>query len=211
MSSLTERGKDEGQKLNSEGLMGSLQKINQVHYSTTSGENVLPSKINETLTPLLKKDKNKEGEASRDFRSSPPIFYGNQTPFTKLSSPSCSNDWYLESQHKSESVGQKHKFRRLRKLGDVCRKTSLECKKQTNVSPKRLAGSCFTANQTVNKKRRGTSNFSYFLFSSDSYLIVSYSIASLLFFYPILGILYLSRFTAITNFFLFCIAMKFEL
>lgn len=150
-----DREKDEGQKLNSDDLMGSLQKSNQaVHYSTTIGENVLPSQINETFTPLQRRDKNGEREASRDSRSSLQNFYGNQTPFEKLSSPSCSKDWYLESQHKSERVGQKQ-FRRLRKLGDVCRKTSLECNEQTNVSSKRLAGSCFTTNQTVNKKRRG--------------------------------------------------------
>lgn len=200
MSSLTDREKDEGQKLNSDDLMGSLQKSNQaVHYSTTIGENVLPSQTNETFTPLQRRDKNGEREASRDSRSSLQNFYGNQTPFEKLSSPSCSKDWYLESQHKSERVGQKQ-FRRLRKLGDVCRKTSLECNEQTNVSSKRLAGSCFTTNQTVNKKRRGINNFSYFLFSSNSYLIVSYSIASLLCFYPVLGILYLSRLAGMINF-----------
>nr|GMD66515.1 DEAD-box ATP-dependent RNA helicase FANCM isoform X1 [Ipomoea batatas] len=150
-----DREKDEGQKPNSGDLMGSLQKSNQaVHYSTTIGENVLPSEINETFTPLQTRDKNGEREASRDSRSPLPNFYGNQCPFEKLSSPSCSKDWYLESQHKSARVGQKQ-FRRLRKLGDVCRKTSLECNEQTNVSSKRLAGSCFTANQTVNKKRRG--------------------------------------------------------
>nr|GMD72701.1 DEAD-box ATP-dependent RNA helicase FANCM isoform X1 [Ipomoea batatas] len=150
-----DRENDEGQKLNSDDLMGSLQKSNQaVHYSTTIGENVLPSQINETFTPLQRRDKNGEREASRDSRSSLQNFYGNQTPFEKLSSPSCSKDWYLESQHKSERVGQKQ-FRRLRKLGDVCRQTSLECNEQTNVSSKRLAGSCFTTNQTVNKKRRG--------------------------------------------------------
>ncbi|CAH9136790.1 unnamed protein product [Cuscuta epithymum] len=143
-----ERDKDEGNKLSSESIMGPLKQDKQAVHCSTGGEESLPSHIVKTITPLQK-----EVGARAPTSSHSIIICGNRTPLAKLSSPTCSKDWLLESQHLPERVCEKNKLRRLRKLGDVFTKTSPECARQNNVSPKKLASSCFTANRVVSRRK----------------------------------------------------------
>ncbi|VFQ90429.1 unnamed protein product [Cuscuta campestris] len=136
------------QKLNSEGLVASLLQDKKVNHCGTSGEDGLPSHVTSS-TPLQK------GEGSRTSMSS----HSNsncikRTPYAKLSSPSCSKDWLLESQHMSERAGVRNKFRRLRKLGDGCKEISQEYTEKNNVSPQKVVGSCFTSNRAVSRVTR---------------------------------------------------------
>ncbi|CAH9109218.1 unnamed protein product [Cuscuta europaea] len=143
-----EREKDEGKKLSSESIMGPLKHDKQAVHCCTGGEESLPSHIVKTITPLQK-----EVGARAPTSSHSIIICGNRTPFAKLSSPTCSKDWLLESQHLPERVCEKNKLRRLRKLGDFFTKTSPECARQNNMSPKKRASSCFTANRVVSRRK----------------------------------------------------------
>ncbi|VFQ71599.1 unnamed protein product [Cuscuta campestris] len=136
------------QKLNSEGLVASMLQDKKVNHCGTSGEDGFPSHVTSS-TPLQK------GEGSRTSMSS----HSNsncikRTPYAKMSSPSCSKDWLLESQHMSERAGVRNKFRRLRKLGDGCKEISQEYTEKNNVSPQKVVGSCFTSNRAVSRVTR---------------------------------------------------------
>ncbi|VFQ86017.1 unnamed protein product [Cuscuta campestris] len=136
------------QKLNLEGLVASLLQDKKVNHCGTSGEDGFPSHVTSS-TPLQK------GEGSRTSMSS----HSNsncikRTPYAKMSSPSCSKDWLLESQHMSERAGVRNKFRRLRKLGDGCKEIYQEYTEKNNVSPQKVAGSCFKSNRAVSRVTR---------------------------------------------------------
>lgn len=112
------------------------------------------SPINNVIqTPVSKLNNNVH---IRGCTSTAPGIEEAQTPFANLTNTSCSKDWLLSSGEKSESIEQRRKLKRLRKVGDCGKSRNLKSVKENGVPIANLARS-FTS-PFRNKCVRGTLN-----------------------------------------------------
>ncbi|KAE8022325.1 hypothetical protein FH972_008133 [Carpinus fangiana] len=120
------------------------------------GRNGSVSPINNAIqTPILKLNNN----ASITGRiSTSPVVEEAQTPFANLTNNSCSKDWHLSSGDKSESVEQRRKFKRLRKIGDCGSRKMKSIKENLLVPISNLARSFSSSSPIQNKHARGKKN-----------------------------------------------------
>jgi Fanconi anemia group M protein len=120
------------------------------------GRNGSVSPINNAIqTPILKLNNN----ASITGRiSTSPVVEEAKTPFANLTNNSCSKDWHLSSGDKSESVEQRRKFKRLRKIGDCGSRKMKSIKENLLVPISNLARSFSSSSPIQNKHARGILN-----------------------------------------------------
>ncbi|KAM3729495.1 hypothetical protein ACB098_12G016800 [Castanea mollissima] len=91
-----------------------------------------------TQTPVSKLNNNVH---IRGCTSTAPGIEEAQTPFANLTNTSCSKDWLLSSGEKSESIEQRRKLKRLRKVGDCGKSRNLKSVKENSVPIANLARS----------------------------------------------------------------------
>nr|XP_009619792.1 DEAD-box ATP-dependent RNA helicase FANCM isoform X1 [Nicotiana tomentosiformis] len=125
--------KDEGAQFMVKDLVSTPKELSEQNEKTAGGISTF-GKDNTMSTPI----QNIQHNEPRSCKYTCLIAEDNQTPMAKLSSKSCSEDWQLGSTDNSESVGQKPKFRRLRKHGDLPRRKPPD-KQKTGTSRKRTA------------------------------------------------------------------------
>lgn len=114
------------------------------------------SPVNNAIqTPVLKLNNN---VSITGCISTSPVVEEAQTPFANLTNNSCSKDWHLSSGDKSESVEQRRKFKRLRKIGDCGSRKMKSTKENLLVPIANLARSFSSTSPIQNKHVRGTLN-----------------------------------------------------
>uniref|UniRef100_A0A2N9HDI2 Helicase ATP-binding domain-containing protein n=1 Tax=Fagus sylvatica TaxID=28930 RepID=A0A2N9HDI2_FAGSY len=124
---------------------------------SNDGRNSSISPINNVVQTPVPKLKNKVH--MRGCTSTSPGVVEAQTPFTNLTNSSCSKDWHLSSGDKSESIEQRRKFKRLRKVGDCGKGRNLKGMKENSVVPiANLARSFSSTSPFRNKHVRGKKN-----------------------------------------------------
>nr|XP_009783652.1 PREDICTED: uncharacterized protein LOC104232208 isoform X2 [Nicotiana sylvestris] len=139
--------KDKGAQFMVKDLVSTPKESSEQNEKTAGGISTF-GKDNAMSTPI----QNIQSNEPRSCKYTCLIAEDNQTPMANLSSKSCSKDWQLGSTDKSESVGQKPKFRRLRKHGDLPRRKPPD-KQKTGTSRKRTAP-CGTDSHTGFKHGR---------------------------------------------------------
>lgn len=149
--------KDEGAQFMVKDLVSTPKELSEQNEKTAGGISTF-GKDNTMSTPI----QNIQHNEPRSCKYTCLIAEDNQTPMAKLSSKSCSEDWQLGSTDNSESVGQKPKFRRLRKHGDLPRRKPPD-KQKTGTSRKRTA-LCGTDSHTGFKHGRAIGNLDALLF-----------------------------------------------
>lgn len=103
----------------------------------------------------------------RGCSSTSPIADEAQTPLANLTNNSCSKDWRLSSEDRKESVKQKRKFKRLRKVGDHRTSKNLESIKAAAPDPSMEISRSFSSPSAIrNKHQRGILNNIYILILS---------------------------------------------
>lgn len=122
--------------------------------SSDSGRNVPVSPINvECQTPLLKVN---HIASARGCNFASPVAEETKTSLKSITTPSCSRDWQLSSEDKSQSVKPVHKLKRLRKAADCVKTRHLQDMKEKTVNPGvNLAGSFSGTSPIQNKHGRG--------------------------------------------------------
>ncbi|CAK7344907.1 unnamed protein product [Dovyalis caffra] len=109
---------------------------------------------NETETPLLKV---KNVARKCRFMSISPVAEETNSPSANLTKSSNSKDWLLSSEDKSENVEPVHKFKRLRKVGDIGEKrNSKGTKENSTLRIKNL-------NKSFSGKMKGVGNARAFI------------------------------------------------
>ncbi|XP_019245999.1 PREDICTED: uncharacterized protein LOC109225698 [Nicotiana attenuata] len=131
---------DKGAQFMVKDLVSTPKESSEQNEKTAGGISTF-GKDNAMSTPI----QNIQSNEPRSCKYTCLIAEDNQTPMAKLSSKTSSKDWQLGSTDKSESIGQKPKFRRLRKHGPD--------KQNTGTSRKRTAP-CGTDSHTGFKHGR---------------------------------------------------------
>ncbi|KAG7985254.1 hypothetical protein I3843_03G016000 [Carya illinoinensis] len=122
-----------------------------------NGRNGFVSPVNDEIqTPVFKLNNN---VSIRGCTSTSPVVEEAQTPFVNLTNNSSNKDWHLSSGDKSESVEQRSKLKRLRKIGDYGKSRNLKSMKENLVVPiANLARSFSSTSCIQNKNARGRKN-----------------------------------------------------
>ncbi|XP_018841125.2 DEAD-box ATP-dependent RNA helicase FANCM isoform X2 [Juglans regia] len=122
-----------------------------------NGRNGSVSPVNDEIqTPVFKLNNN---VSIRGCTSTSPVVEEAQTPFVNLTNNSSNKDWHLSSGDKSESVEQRSKLKRLRKIGDYGKSRNLKIMKENLLVPiANLARSFSSTSLIQNKNARGRKN-----------------------------------------------------